>query len=1010
MNLTQIWEQVGVFNNLLIALSILLATGIAIVAVLIFMWLGYRFALDERVFPEPTEKQRKLFGAFGFCLLALTSLEILNPRDFQALTGDDISFKPGFLQASLFELGHLALGHYPAPPPVSRLARVSAIISFQDALSLGLVAGALIWLIFQVIRLNKSIGPILQRQQQVTPTKARSDSLEPSAKARSKESLAGLRFALQFSAKSLLIALLAPKLASDPRYNLPFLLIFGVFLIGGVNCYIEALRLGKDFKIKRTGFPKAQLFQLFLSSVVLYLAIGLGGAVVYQKLASELGPELAGLIRALTKIVTGVFVMLAAFLVAWGGDGFKSRVNKFMAVVAAAPLLLPTWKLLPAVDWWTLPFTGYALFLLVLTMVIYFVAAQTDEPRGSMPHIAYVRDISWTPFLLGGASPEKYRLHDYATAEQLLEAVIGRTTRAGLGYFLGARQKIAQVLGLEWEIIPWLRHKLSRGSGIHKDYDAIVIDLLSALRLRDACWQQGRVKYFIIAGVCQSKIECLGRAAVAPQKTPLAVWSGQPYMLQHEKLAAKLRECVTAVSQAKSPDMVYLPPDCIKDYFPALVETAFVHEPFATEVKRTAQTATPSYNFLTLTKGTPYFSASDFLKPRDLARQIRDQATPLAKYLYQQLPLECQQLLVEARTCPKQELCDNLVTAFNEVLDAGPLAEVAGLRSAAMSPVMEKLLTQPAGLAGPALNRLVLENAYPKEIAKSQSEWDWLLKPYYVLLVRDLNNDVLSHELVEILLAGREKLRDLRGPAMVEESLARLVPHVDHFSVTQSLLNLDISPEVLCIGANRRAFFMHCHQQLAEAGIIRRLDAATFAREIRPQEIESKLKEEQHGIYPLYLDLILVEDQTGRLHQELARTSTENAHPNFSFLVAQRMGSNSGFIYLLANARGRISKASAPTATKKHIGFIRAELPDKAGRLENMLGVLGKAQINLASCFVYTSSDKKATALISLGDVAQSKIDEALAALGTLEQQGVTVFTKEQNESWLDNLSLRSEA
>src|SRR5437764_1174632 len=108
-------ELLNIIGNVFVAS----ATGAFLV--FIFMYIGEKNSLDEHIFPTVTRRQRTVFGFTGFYLLALSGLEILNPKSFETI-GEGILFKPGFLKEEFVR-----------------------DISYQDAVSLCILVILILW-------------------------------------------------------------------------------------------------------------------------------------------------------------------------------------------------------------------------------------------------------------------------------------------------------------------------------------------------------------------------------------------------------------------------------------------------------------------------------------------------------------------------------------------------------------------------------------------------------------------------------------------------------------------------------------------------------------------------------------------------------------------------------------------------------------------------------------------------------------------------------------------------
>jgi hypothetical protein len=130
-----------------------------------------------------------------------------------------------------------------------------------------------------------------------------------------------------------------------------------------------------------------------------------------------------------------------------------------------------------------------------------------------------------------------------------------------------------------------------RRLSVHKDYDAIVMDLSSALRLKSALKKQGRNnQYFIVAGVCKSSLKGF-RALAGEIKSPPSslAWPGSPYLDQNKRMESCISEAVISAIGGEKIEIGYLPPYCSghadNPYFPNSVDIVFAPEPFAMQAR-----------------------------------------------------------------------------------------------------------------------------------------------------------------------------------------------------------------------------------------------------------------------------------------------------------------------------------------------------------------------------------------------------------------------------------------
>ncbi|MGD9710724.1 MAG: hypothetical protein AB7V46_01495, partial [Thermomicrobiales bacterium] len=304
-----------------------------------------------------------------------------------------------------------------------------------------------------------------------------------------------LRFVFGFVAVSLLIAIIAPSLDVFGTETVGTIIILGLFLIGGVAAYIEAMQIGAAYASESRWFLVVQLSKhLFAPSWALYLVIASTGYLLHSGLPAHFADEPAmsstpELTRTVSKIVAGCLVVLAAYLVCWGVQGFSIRLQRFLVVAALAPAVLPMMKLVAVVVGQgdaisSEPDSGftalYAVILLIIPFIAYLFSAPEHHARSRARSVAYVPGLGWAPLVIGrslsgNGEEDHLRRVPFSTSEELLDHMVGRKARGAPTILPGS---------------PRLRHRLVRVFGWHHDFDAIVIDLRSAIRLLDALEQQ----------------------------------------------------------------------------------------------------------------------------------------------------------------------------------------------------------------------------------------------------------------------------------------------------------------------------------------------------------------------------------------------------------------------------------------------------------------------------------------------------------------------------------------
>lgn len=123
-------------------------------------------------------------------------------------------------------------------------------------------------------------------------------------------------------------------------------------------------------------------------------------------------------------------------------------------------------------------------------------------------------------------------------------------------------------------------------------------------------------------------------------------------------------------------------------------------------------------------------TVTDFKEPEDLARELKDGPDPLSQYLHSQFSATTQQLLVawDGSSPTTEPLKVALAEELDKVVKGNSLFEAQRFAQVTLTPQIQKLIAaSPAGQDLMLLNRLLLEEAYVFEMAKS-------LKPYKVVV------------------------------------------------------------------------------------------------------------------------------------------------------------------------------------------------------------------------------------------------------------------------------------
>jgi hypothetical protein len=126
------------------------------------------------------------------------------------------------------------------------------------------------------------------------------------------------------------------------------------------------------------------------------------------------------------------------------------------------------------------------------------------------------------------------------------------------------------------------------------------------------------------------------------------------------------------------------------------------------------------------------FREGDFQDPTSLAVKLRDASVLLSQFLREQFEQPPKDLL---STAPSEKLQDALIKELNQLLTRGSsLYDQTRFADVTLSEETERLRSQnPQGEDLIRLNRLLLEDAYPQEIAKKDKNLTSLLKIYQKL-------------------------------------------------------------------------------------------------------------------------------------------------------------------------------------------------------------------------------------------------------------------------------------
>jgi len=115
---------------------------------------------------------------------------------------------------------------------------------------------------------------------------------------------------------------------------------------------------------------------------------------------------------------------------------------------------------------------------------------------------------------------------------------------------------------------------------------------------------------------------------------------------------------------------------------------------------------------------TSWFTGKDFINLPDLASSLRSSQDPLSRWLFQQLDKPTQELITGKADENKQRSA--LVENWNRLLEGPSIYDPARFAQVKISDYLQQFIAQnPQGDTRIRLNRLLLEAAYPADIAKS---------------------------------------------------------------------------------------------------------------------------------------------------------------------------------------------------------------------------------------------------------------------------------------------------
>lgn len=140
-------------------------------------------------------------------------------------------------------------------------------------------------------------------------------------------------------------------------------------------------------------------------------------------------------------------------------------------------------------------------------------------------------------------------------------------------------------------------------------------------------------------------------------------------------------------------------------------------------VKQVTELMTKSRGFgKAIYDDSPFFRVSDFIDPEGLVIKLRNQQDEVSRYLYSKFSSDIQKALDNSNPS-SVELLNILIDALNRLLTNATLDTNRFPKGSLTKETQDLIAQKPQGSDMIRLNRLILENAYPNEIAKSQKTY-----------------------------------------------------------------------------------------------------------------------------------------------------------------------------------------------------------------------------------------------------------------------------------------------
>lgn len=183
-------------------------------------------------------------------------------------------------------------------------------------------------------------------------------------------------------------------------------------------------------------------------------------------------------------------------------------------------------------------------------------------------------------------------------------------------------------------------------------------------------------------------------------------------------------------------------------------------------------------SYLPFTWGSPELTAEDFADPAKLSARLLDATDGVSKFLHETLSPQTRQILAEYQHSQAQrdQLRLALRTELNTVIRGASIYDEERFSGISLREVTQKLVERnPQGYDLARLNRLLLEDAYPGEIARKITGWDVLVDPYLHLLQVPVTATFGLLSIFVCFAIGYDLGKQLGQEAIVSAMIATLV-------------------------------------------------------------------------------------------------------------------------------------------------------------------------------------------------------------------------------------------